>query len=426
MATGTLPSKVFSISAERLDLVRKAKSFGVRVEGTIALDFADVVATRAKLTKCDLGLIQSHMRTPQVRSLTGQATFIARDRIHVSRSDTSEVEVISPRVVLAVGSHPISVPALPIDGQTVITTDEIVALTACPPRIAIVGAGVIGCEYAFIFRSFGAAVTLIEKTAHALLGQDRDVVSAIEKELRKRGIDFMPATSVASCERLADGSCTLTTENGHTVTVDLVLVCIGRRPSTERLGLEVAGVQLGPRGGILVNEHLETTAPGIYAAGDVLDRRMQSSTAILEGAVAAENALGRPRALDERFIPGGIYTQPEIGSVGLTEDEALARGIPHVVGMCQYANLVKACSLQAFSPGFIKMIFDPDSHRLIGAHILGAEAAELVHTLVVAMRLGATAEDFIYSIYHHPSLSEGFREAARDAISKGSAAPGQR
>lgn len=425
VATGTLPSKVFSISAERLDLVRKAKSFGVRVEGTVALDFADVVAARARLTKCDLGLIQSHMRSPQVRLVTGQAAFVARDRLRVAMDDGTEVEVVSPRTIIAAGSHPISLPVLPIDGRTVITTDEIVALTTCPRRIAIVGAGVIGCEYAFIFRSFGAAVTLIEKTAHALLGQDRDVVTAIEKELRKRGIDFMPATSVASCERLTDGSCTVTTEDGHAVTADLVLVCIGRRPSTKRLGLDEAGVQLGARGGILVNQHLETTAPGIYAVGDVLDRRMQSSTAILEGAVAAENALGRPRALDERFIPGGIYTQPEIGSVGLTEDEALARGIPHVVGMCQYATLVKACSLQAISPGFIKMLFDPDSHRLIGAHILGTEAAELVHTLVIAMRMNATAEDFVYSIYHHPSLSEGFREAARDAISKGSASPGQ-
>ncbi|MHB8054727.1 MAG: dihydrolipoyl dehydrogenase, partial [Candidatus Aminicenantales bacterium] len=174
----------------------------------------------------------------------------------------------------------------------------------------------------------------------------------------------------------------------------------------------------GNGGEIIVDECLETTAPGIFAAGDVLGRRMQSSTAILEGAVAAENAMGGSRTIDERFVPGGIYTQPEIGSVGLTEDEAVERGIPHVIGVCSYAALVKACSLQTFNPGFIKMLFDPASHRLIGAHILGAESAELVHNLVVGMRTGVTAEDFIYSIYHHPSLSEGFRDAARDALSK--------
>ena len=418
VATGTLPSKTFSISAGVFESVKKAKNFGVRIDGSISLDFKEVVASRSRLMKCDLGLIHSHLRAHKVELIQGRATFLAPDRVRIARADGSVVEIETPRTIVAAGSHPLHLPALPIDGTAVITTDEIVALTECPGRVVIIGAGIIGCEYAFIFRTFGADVTLIEKTAHALLGQDKDVVAAIEKELKRRGVALHFGTTVASCAAKSEGGRSVTIEGGATFEADLVLTCIGRKPSTEHLGLEAAGVALGKHGEIIVDECLETTAPGIFAAGDVLGRRMQSSTAILEGAVAAENARGGSRTIDERFVPGGIYTQPEIGSVGLTEDEAVESGIPHIIGVCSYAALVKACSLQAFNSGFIKMLFDPSSHKLIGAHILGAESAEIVHNLVVAMRTGATAEDFVYSIYHHPSLSEGFRDAARDALSK--------
>jgi dihydrolipoamide dehydrogenase len=418
VATGTLPSKTFSISAGMFELVKKAGIFGVRVDGPISLDFKEVVASRNRLVKCDVGVIQSHLRNHRVRLIQGRAAFIARDRIRVTKTDGSAIEIETPRTVIASGSCPLLLPALPIDGKTIITTDEIIALTECPGRIVIVGAGIIGCEYAFIFQTFGANVTLIEKTDHVLLGQDKDIVTAIEKELKRRGVVFRPGTTCVSCHERPEGGRLAVIDTGETFPADLILACIGRRASTEGLGLEAAGVSLGGRGEIIVDERLETTAPGIFAAGDVLGRRMQSSTAILEGTVAAENAMGGSRAIDERFVPGGIYTQPEIGSVGMTEDEAAARAVPYIVGLCSYAGLVKACSLQTFNPGFIKMLFDPASHRLIGAHILGAESAEIIHNLVVAMRVGATAEDFAYSIYHHPSLSEGFREAARDALSK--------
>jgi dihydrolipoamide dehydrogenase len=418
VATGTLPSKTFSISAGVFESVKKAKNFGVRIDGSITLDFKEVVASRNRLMKCDIGVIHSHLRTHKVEQIQGRAAFLAPERLQVKRPDGSLLEIETPRVIVAAGSRPVSLPVLPVDGKVVITTDEIIALTECPRKVVIVGAGIIGCEYAFIFRTFGADVTLVEKTPHALLGQDKDVVAAIEKELKRRGVAFHPSTSVVSCAERPEGGRTVTLESGLSFEADLVLACVGRKAATESLGLEAVGVALGKRGEVVVDECLETTAPGIFAAGDVIGGRMQSSTAILEGAVAAENALGGSRTIDERFVPGGIYTQPEIGAVGLTEDEALDQGIPFVVGFCSYAGLVKACSLQMFNPGFIKMLFEKDSHRLIGAHILGPESAEIIHNLVVAMRTGATAEDFIYSIYHHPSLSEGFRDASRDALSK--------
>jgi len=418
VATGTLPSKTFSISASMFELAKKMKSFGVRIGGPPALDFAEVQASRFRITRCDQGLLQSHLRSHRVKLFQGQASFQAPSRLSIADSAGARVEVEAPRIVVAAGSRPAGLPGLPVDGKSVLTTDDFVERRELPRRVLIVGAGVIGCEYAFIFRSFGVEVVLVEKLDRALLGQDKDVVSLIERELKKRGIVYLPGTTLTKLRQTAEGQMDAESDKSEQISADLVLVCAGRKPWTETLNLEAAGVRVGSRGEVVVDSRLQSSAPGIYAAGDVIGGRMLSSTAILEGSLAAENALGGNRELDERFVPSGIYTQPEIGAVGLTEDEAEARGQAVVVGRCSYAGLVKACSLYSYTSGFIKLLFHPESLRLLGGHIVGNDASEIIHLLALALRLGATARDFSESIYHHPSLSEGFREAARDALSK--------
>jgi len=418
VATGTLPSKTFSISAGMLDLAQRLKYFGVRVQGSVSLDFKEVLASRLRLMRCDQGLIQTHLRSHRVEIVKGKASFCGRNMVAVETDEEGTLEVEAPQIIVAAGSRPTQIPELQTDGKVVLTTDDLVAVTHLPSHMLIVGAGVIGCEYAFIFRTFGVEVTLVEKLDHALNGQDKDIVSAIEKELAGRGIRYLPGTTLVSRTETPDGRPLFTTDKGEELTAEIAIVCTGRKPASEALNLQAAAIEIGARGEILIDNHLQTTTPGIFAAGDVLGRRMQSSTAILEGTVAAENALGGDRELDERFVPGGIYTMPEIGVVGLTEDEAAARGIPVIIGKCNFARLVKACSLYSHSPGFIKMIFERDSRRLLGVHIIGADAAEIIHLPAVALSLGGKAEDFAYSIYHHPSISEGFREAAKDALSK--------
>jgi dihydrolipoamide dehydrogenase len=416
VATGTLPSKVYSISTGMLEVMNKAKSFGIRVEGRLALDFKEIQAGRARLTRCDVGTIQLHLRAHRVEVIRGDAAFLERRLLAVTATDGSVAEIEAPRIVLATGSLPSPIPGLPTDARSVLSTDDVVRLTELPASVAIVGAGFVGCEYAFIFRTLGLDVTLVEKLDHPLAGQDRDIVALIEKEFKKRGIRFLSGTAVTGRTETGDGRLRLATDRGEELLVDKALVCAGRRPATEGLKLDAAGVRTGRRGEVLVDARLETSAPGIYAAGDVLGRVMLSSTAILEGTIAAGNAMGENRDLDESCVPTGIYTQPEIGCVGLTEDAAAAAGIPYIKGTCPYALLVKACAIAAHSAGIIKMIFERDSHRLLGAHILGSDAAELIHALALPLKLGAKAEDFVYSIYHHPSLSEGFREAAADAL----------
>jgi dihydrolipoamide dehydrogenase len=416
VATGTLPSKTLSISAGMLDLMKKIKNFGIRLEGSFALDFKEVLASRLRITRCDLGVIQSHLRSHGVENIQGRASFLAKDRIIVERDGGLSAEIEAPRIILAIGSRPAVIPSLPTNGRTLLSTDDVVLLKDLPSEMLIVGAGVIGCEYAMIFQIFGTQVVLVEKLEHALPGQDRDIVLLVEKELKRRGIRFLPGTTLTGCAETPEGRLLVTTDRGEQLATDKAVICIGRNPATEGLNLETVGIKMGKRGEILVDRRLQTTVPGIFAAGDVLGRRMLSSTAILEGIVAAENALGGDREPDERFIPSGILTQPEIGSVGITEQEASAQGIPYAVGACSYAGLVKACALYSHSPGLIKMIIDRESHRLLGAHIMGGEAAEIIHQIGFALKLGARAEDFVYAIYNHPSISEGFREAARNAL----------
>ncbi len=417
--TGTLPSKVFSISTGVFELLSKLKNFGIKAEGGFNLDYKEVLASRARITRCDQGVIGAHLRDPKVKVIRGRAALRNARQVLVQTPEGGEIVIEAPRLILAAGSRPFQVPGLPTDGQALLSTDELVDMPELPARMAIIGAGVIGCEYAFIFRTFGVEVVLIEKLEHALPGQDKDIVAVIEKEMKRRGIRFLAGTMVRDYERTPDGRPAVTTDKGERIETDKVLVCVGRTPATAGLGTEAAGIALGPKGQVLADDRLRTNVPGVYAAGDILGRWMLSATGILEGAVAAENALGGDRVLDERFVPSGIYTQPEIGSVGLSEEAAAAAGFEPLVGTCTYSGLVKACATYSYMPGLIKMVFDRGSHRLLGAHAVGSEAAELVHLLSMSLRLSATAEDFAWSIFHHPSLSEGFREAARDALAKG-------
>jgi len=416
--TGTLPSKVFSISAAVYELMGRIKNFGIRAEGGFKLDYREVLASRSRITRCDQGVIGAHLRGPNIRVLRGRAVLRDARRLQVAAPEGGEIEVVAPRLVLAAGSRPFQIPGLPTDGRSLLSTDDLVDLAEPPAGMVIIGAGVIGCEYAFIFRTFGVEITLIEMTGRVLPGQDGDIAAVIEKEMKRRGIRFLPGTVVRDYEPGPDGRPVVTTDKGQRIESDKVLVCVGRTPATAGLGLEESGIALGPKGQVLADDRLRTSVPGVFAAGDILGRWMLSATGILEGAVAGENALGGDRILDERFVPSGIYTQPEIGSVGMTAEAAAAAGFEPLLGTCPYAGLVKACATYSYMPGLIKLVFDRPTHRLLGAHIVGSEAAELVHALSMSLRLGARAEDFAWAVFHHPSLAEGFREAARDALAK--------
>ena len=416
--TGTLPSKTLSNAAHFLENLKQAGRYGVPVVANARADYKTILASRHKTTLCEVGVLTTLLRRNAITALTGVASFKGPREIEVELPDGTARRLAAPRAIIATGSRPLPLPGLPFDGRVVLSADELTAMDAVPSRLLIVGAGVIGCELAFIFRSLGSEVVVVEKAARALLGQDHDVAALITRELKKRGIRLILETGLKGVDRAgAAGPAQAVLEGGETIAVDRIVVGIGRRPGTDGLGLEAAGITPGPRGELQVDDRMRTAVPGIYAAGDVLARFMLSSLAVVEARVAAENAMGLDSKMDYTCAPWGLYTDPEVGSVGATEEWARAGGAEIVIGECGYGDLVRSC-LDARVTGFFKLIFDAPTRRLIGAHVAGQAASEIIHFAALAIKMGARAEDLEDMVYNHPTVSEGFGKAAADALKK--------
>jgi dihydrolipoamide dehydrogenase len=414
--TGTLPSKTLENAARFLESLKQGKRYGIPVVENAKADYRTILESRHKTTMCELGVLATLLRKNAIATLTGTASFKGPHRLEVRLPDGTARLLDAPRTIIATGSRPIALPHLAFNGKTVISPDELTALDAVPARFLIVGAGVIGCEIAFIFRSLGSEVTVVEKADRALLGQDHDVAALITREFKKRGIRLLLSAGLERIEPGADGGICVRAvlAGGETIEADRVMVGVGRRPDTEEIDLAAAGITAGPRGEIQVDDRMQA-APAIYAAGDVLARFMLSSMAVMEARIAAENAMGLDIKMDYTCAPWGIYTDPEVGSVGVTEEWAIAGGGDFVVGRCGYNDLVRSC-LDANVTGFFKLIFDGATHRLIGAHVAGQDASEIVHFAALAVKLGARAEDIKDMVYNHPTVSEGFGKAAADAL----------
>ncbi len=417
--TGTLPSKILSNAAHFLENLKQGKRFGVPVVENARADYKTILDSRHKTTMCELGVLATLLRKNAVATLTGLASFRGPRAVEVRQPDGATVVLDAPRTLIASGSRPLALPGLPFDGRTVISADDLTLIDAVPARLLVVGAGVIGCEMAFIFRSLGAEVTVVEKAPRALLGQDHDAADLIVREFKKRGIRLVVGAGLARVESAAAAGepARAVLETGETVEADRIMVGVGRRPNTEDLDLAAAGLSAGPRGEIHVDDRMRTAVEGIYAAGDVLGRIMLSSVAVVEARVAAENALGRDAVMDYTCVPWGLYTDPEVGSVGVTEELARAGAYDYVVGDCGYKDLVRSC-LDANVTGFFKLIFERPTRRLIGAHVAGQDAAEIIHFAALAIKTGATADEIAGLVFNHPTVSEGFGKAAAEARKK--------
>lgn len=419
--TGTLPSKILGNAAHFLENLKKGKRYGVPVVENARADYKTILDSRHKTTMCELGVLTTLLRKNAIATLTGTASFKSPREIEVRLPDGTIRLLEAPKTIIATGSRPTALPGLPYDGQVVLSADELTAMDVVPARLVIVGAGVIGCELAFIFRSLGSEVVIVEKTERAILGLDHDVAALITREFKKRGIRLVLKTGLERVEGIAGlpaaaGPARAVLEGGQTIECDRIIVGIGRLPNTDGLGLAAAGIAPGPRGEIRVDDRMQA-APGIYAAGDVLARIMLSSMAVVEARVAAENAMGLGTRMDYSCAPWGIYTDPEVGSVGVSEEWAQASGREFVIGECGYNDLVRSC-LDANVTGFFKLIFDGATHKLIGAHIVGPDASEIIHFAALAIKMGARVEDIRDMVYNHPTVSEGFGKAADDAQKK--------
>lgn len=408
---GCIPSKALLAVVELGDRVKKAEELGLRLQGAVSYDLARMVSRKNKVVEGLVRGIATLFKTWGIEHLDGTGELLDERTVRVVRRDGTDTRVQADAIILATGSSWPNLPLFPVDGRQIITSKEALDLTEIPAELVIIGGGVEGCEFASLYSGLGTRVTLIELMPRILPLEDEEVSTFMDRELKKRGVAVQTGTTVEKVER-QNGTVRVVLKDGSSLTAEKLLVSIGRTLNSRGLGLEKVGVQVGPRGEILINNRLETNVPGIYAIGDVVGKAMLAHVASAQGKVAVENIMGHSREIRYEVVPAGIFTLPEIGRVGLTEQEARAQHRLKI-GRFRYMNLGKAHGTGE-TTGLFKVIADADSGAILGVHIVGAHAADLIHEAALAMQLGATASAVAQMIHAHPTLSEGMMEAVED------------
>ncbi|MEK6695272.1 MAG: dihydrolipoyl dehydrogenase [Nitrospirota bacterium] len=409
---GCIPSKSLLACAELAQKIKKAGEFGITITGAVTYDLARMVERKNKIVAGLVKGVRTLLKTWNVELIEGRGALVNAMTVRVVKQDGTEMTLQADAVIVGTGTTAPALPNLALDGTHIISSREALDLTAIPDSLLIVGGGVEGCEFASLFSVLGTKVTLVEMLPRILPTEDEEVSALLAAELKKLGVTILVNARVEKVAVGADGVST-TLADGNTVASAKVLVSIGRRFNTGGLGLEEAGVQLGRRGEILVNERMETNVPGVYAIGDVTGKAMLAHVASAQGKVAVRNILGRPATMSYDVIPAGIFTFPEVGRVGLTEQEARQRGLDIKIGKFRPIGLGKAHASGETS-GLMKIVTEAKTGRIVGVHLVGSHAAALIHEAAVAMQMGATAATLAETIHAHPTMPEGLMEAAED------------
>jgi dihydrolipoamide dehydrogenase len=416
---GCIPTKALLHSAYILNTVKHgAKELGVET-GEVKGDYGVAMRRSRKVSEQNSRGVESLMKKHKITVLKGEGTLLAGKKVKVG----AETHSAGKAVVIATGSRTKGIPqiGLEIDKATVISSDEALFLEQTPKSIAIVGAGAVGCEFADIFNAFGSQVTLIEALPRILPLEDAEASDALAKSYRKRGIAMHAGAKVVKATVSKDNATLELEVGGKPVSVEAekVLMAAGRAVNTERLGLAEAGVQLTERGFVQVNPAtLETTAAGIYCIGDVAGPPMLAHKGSREGVHVAELVAGHhPRPIDYHNVPSVTYCHPEVASVGLTEQDAKAKGIEIKVGRFPFSANGRARTAGE-TEGFVKIVRDAKYGEIVGAHIVGSHASELIHELIVAKTNEYTVEEVDLAIHAHPTLSEAIAEAALDSLGR--------
>jgi dihydrolipoamide dehydrogenase len=409
---GCIPSKALLSVVELGEKVKKAGESGLMIEGMVQYDLVRMVTRKNKVVENLVKGIGTLFKAWGVEHVQGTGELLDERTLRVVKRDGTEQRLQADALIIATGSSWPNLPLFPVDGKQILTSKEALDLTDRPDSMLIIGAGVEGCEFAALYSALGSQVTVVELLPRILPLEDEEVSASLDRELKKRGVTIRTGTTVEKLDRHTN-EVTAHLKDGSTVTATHVLVSVGRGFHSKRIGLEKIGVELGRRGEILVNDRLETNLPGVYAIGDVVGKAMLAHVASAQGKVAVDNILGYARSIEYRVVPAGIFTLPEIGRVGLTEQQAREHATNVTVGRFRHVALGKAQAV-GDTTGFFKVIADGATGAVLGVHIVGSHAADLIHEAAVAMQLGAKASDIADTIHAHPTLSEGMMEAAED------------
>ncbi|HBG47313.1 MAG TPA: dihydrolipoyl dehydrogenase [Deltaproteobacteria bacterium] len=406
---GCIPTKALYYSARTIESAKRASEFGVNV-GEVSFDLARAVERKDGIVKKLVGGIEQLLKGNKVEVIKGDGFLESAVKVRVSNGEDAET-VAAKSIIIATGSEPAMIPAFNIDGVHVLTSTEMLDLKKVPESLLIIGGGVMGCEFATLFSSFGSRVMIVELLPSILSTEDKMVGRVIVKKFKETGVSVLTEVQVESVVP-ENGHVKTTLKDGREFITEKVLVSIGRSFNSAGIGLDAAGVKV-EKGRVAVDERMETNVKGVFAIGDVTGKMLLAHVASSQGIVAANNALGKNARMDYSVIPAGIFTDPEIASVGLREKEAEEKGIPVSIGRFPYAASGKALGMGE-TEGFVQMLADPGTDKVLGCSIVGAHATDLIGEVAVAMKAGVTVKELTETVHAHPTLPEMVMEAAED------------
>ncbi|MEI2302431.1 Si-specific NAD(P)(+) transhydrogenase [Ensifer sp. MJa1] len=413
--TGTIPSKTLRETALNLSGWRERGFYGraYRVKQEIS---ADDLRQRLIITlNHEVEVLEHQFARNRVQQMRGKARFVDPTTLEVVKDDGETLLVSGTSIMLAVGTKPFRPDYIPFDGKTVLDSDELLDISELPRSLVVIGAGVVGIEYATIFSALDTQVTVVDPKETILDFIDKEIVEDFIYQLRDRNMKLHLGQKAEKVERLDDGKVLLTLDNGRRIVTDMVLFAAGRMGATDTLNLPAAGLEADSRGRLKVNpETFQTSVPNIYAAGDVVGFPSLASTSMEQGRIAARVAVGAIAMEPQKYFPYGIYAVPQISTCGLSEEEVKERGIPYECGIARFRETSRG-HIMGLDSGLLKMIFSMKTRRLLGVHIIGEGATELVHIGQAVLNLKGTVEYFVENTFNYPTLAEAYKIAGLDA-----------
>jgi dihydrolipoamide dehydrogenase len=412
---GCIPSKAILGSAELMHHIRHAAEMGIEVPAGAAVNWANIQARKDKVLMTLRTGIKGLLGARKVTVLQGRAALAGAGKVVVAKQAGAAEEFTADKVILAVGSVPSRIPGWPTDAAVVCTSDEALHWKTLPKTLLIVGGGVIGCEFACMMQALGVEVTVVEMLPQILPNLDGQVAQLLAKILAGRGVKVFTGVKIESLT-LGGSGALAKLSTGETLNTERVLVATGRRPNTAEIGLETVGLTTD-RGFIRVNDRMETAVKNYYCIGDANGRCLLAHAASAHGVAAVENALGHGHEF-KAPIPNAVYTFPEIGTVGLTAEEAREKGMPVSVGMFPLSHLGKALAVND-RDGFVKVVRHRESGQLLGVHMIGHNATECIAAAGALLHQQVSVQDVAETVFAHPTISEAIKEAAEDALAMG-------
>lgn len=418
---GCIPSKSLIHHATEFRSLSEMEAFGVRVDRS-GFDYAAVHARSRLAAKTLADGVAGLLRKNKVNIVKAVATISGPRTVAVRNADGTTSEIKAKNIIIATGSRPMAVPGFVADEQDILTSSGILAMTALPSSLAILGAGAIGCEFAYVMNAFGVRVELIEMADHILPAEDYEVAGVLDESLRKSGVDVRTKTRAVSWQKNGNGVTIQVTAAGKTEAIEAekVLAAFGCTPNSGDLGLDTVGVKVDTRGYVVIGDYGQTNVQGIFAIGDVVASPALAHVASKEGELAVEFIAGHMPAakrVAEDLVPSAIYCEPQVAGLGLREDAAAAKGIRFKKSVFPFRATGKAVAVGK-TDGLVKVLTDPETGEILGAHIVGSNATELIHEFALARSGELLVDDIALTIHAHPTLAEAAMEAARGSIGK--------